>query len=141
MVDIKNVDYGEHLGYSEMFEFAEQRPINNVIMLGKLVQFCPEYPNYIIRARNTKNIVGITSINTAYRASDPDEWPYRYLQNEYGDLYLKEETIAKAEKKYDSINEFSYLSTFESTVHVPIDNNIYDETVLFFWNISFSARA
>lgn len=128
MIELNKIEYGERSGYSEMFEWAEQLPIKNVNPLGKFVQFSEQYPGRIIRAKNIKNIVGITTINTGSKVSNPNYWPYRYLLNEFGDLYLKEDTIACSKKEYDSTNEFSYMSTYPKQVHLPIVNSNYDES-------------
>lgn len=126
MYSIKNIEFGENFGISEMFEWAEQIP-QEIVPLAKFVQFSPNFPRGIILAKNTNNIVGITTINTAVRASNPNVYPYKYLINEYGDLYLQAKEIAYAQKTYDEINEFSYLTTKRKVVHIPIVNEYYDE--------------
>lgn len=127
MVDVKNLKFGELLGYSEMFEWDEQ--INDDFPFHcKLVQFSEQHPNKVIRAKSIKNIVGISTLNSSYRASNPDEWPFKYIINEFGDLFLTRKSIAEGTKKYDSINEMTYIQTSEKKVIVPVDNPSYDSS-------------
>lgn len=125
MFDLQNLDFGEKLGFSEMYEWGER--INSEFPFHcKLVQFDEKKPHCIIRARNTKNIVGISSIGSGYKASNPDTWPFKYIINEYGDLYLKRTDIGEASKKYDSISEMTYLETHKKNVILPVINPNYN---------------
>ena len=126
MLDLQNLEFGEKFGFSEMFEWDEQVKTEFPYHC-KLVQFSEEHPEKIIRARSIKNIVGISTINSAFKASNPNEWPFKYIINEYGDLYLKPSTIAEATKKYDDVNEFSYLETHKKSVILPVNNPDFDE--------------
>ena len=124
MLDLQNLEFGELFGYSEMFEWDE--PINsNFPYHCKLVQFSEKNPSKVIRARSIKNIVGISTINCGYKASNPSEWPFKYIVNEFGDLYLKRRDIGEAIKKYDPINEMSYLQTSKKSIIVPVNNPSY----------------
>jgi len=127
-----NIPYGELFGISELFEWGEEikidkeHPEDQIQFICKLVQFSEQYPHTVIRARNTKNLVGISTINSEIKASNPQEWSGKYLMNEYGDLYLKQEDSAYGVKEYDSVNEFSYISTKQKTLHIPLINSNYD---------------
>lgn len=139
MNEFKEVDFGEHFGFSELYEWGEDNPIdyqqnqikNNkkptVIYQAKLVQFSEQYPYTVIRARNTKNIIGISTNNSGYSASNPNEWPYKYIINEYGDLYLYNKDIGTGKKIYDSINEMSIMQTSKKSIIVPLENPDYDK--------------
>ena len=72
-------------------------------------------------------MIGVTSMMTSHVASNPSEWPYKYLFNEYGDLFLEEKNIGVGEKVYDSVNEFSYMSTHKKTIYTPVKNPKYDK--------------
>lgn len=123
---ISNLEYGDQFGYSEMFEWGEL--VNpQISKICKFVQFSEKYPRAVILARNTNNMVGVTSMMTSHVASNPSEWPYKYLFNEYGDLFLEEKNIGVGEKTYDPINEFSYMSTYEKTIYIPVENPQYDK--------------
>lgn len=121
------ISYGNKFGFAEMYEWANF-PDTNINVLGKLVQFSKEFPDKIEIAKNTHNIIGITSITSGFQASNPDDWPYKYIFNEFEDLYLKKEDIAISNKEYDPIMEFSYLSTKKQQIYVPIENEYYDES-------------
>jgi len=126
MLDLQNLEFGEKLGISEMFEWGEQ--ISQEFPYHcKLVQFDKENPHCVIRARNTNNIVGISSIGSGIKASNSNIWPFKYIINEYGDLYLRKTDIGEALKKYDSINEISYLETYKKSVILPVINPNYND--------------
>ena len=116
--------YGNKFGYAEMYEWNK---IPEITRLGRLVQFSKENPEKVEIAKDTKNIVGISGISPAFSASDPKVWPYKYLFNEYEDLYLKKEIIAVSQKEYDQLNEFSYISTKPKDILLPIENEEYDK--------------
>lgn len=127
MLDLQNLEFGEQLGYSEMFEWGEQ--INTEFPYHcKLVQFSEEKPNTIVRAKSTKNIIGISAINSGIKADNPNSWPFKYVINEYGDLYLRKTDIAEASKRYDAINEMSFLETHKKEVILPVINPSYDSS-------------
>lgn len=134
------IEYGERMGFSEMFEWGEESLINqtksdksknNIVYHCKLVQFNDKYPNTVIRARTTKNIVGISTINSCITASNPNIWPYAYVINEYGDLYLQNKDIGEGKKTYDPINEMSIMQTYKKQVIVPLKNPEYDLNKLY----------
>ena len=124
---ISNLTYGDQFGYAEMFEWGEVVD-QNVSKISKFVQFSKDYPRAVVLAKDDSNILGVSSMSPAYLASNPDEWPYKYLFNEYGDLFLEEKTIAVGEKEYDSVNEFAYMSTSGQKIFSPIINPQYDNT-------------
>ena len=121
----EQVSYGNKFGFAEMYEWANLPKS----FLGRLVQFSKDNPEKIELAKTTENILGITSINPGIKSSNPENWPYIYLFNEYEDLYLKKENIAIGVKKYDSLNEFSYISTDCQEVFSPIKSNDYNPNV------------
>lgn len=122
----KDIEFGERFGYAEMFEWAEGVDLKSQLLC-RLVQFDENFPHCIIPAKTIKNIVGITTINSGGKVSNPHIWPYKYILNEYGDLYLRKEEIGFAHQEYDAVNEFSYLKTESKTVHMPINNPDFDE--------------
>ena len=122
---ITNIDYGDKFGYSEMFEWGEVVD-SNVSKISKFVQFSEKHPHTVILARDTSNIVGVSTMIAAYVASNPTQWPYKYVFNEYGDLYLEEKNIGIGEKAYDSVNEINYMQTHQQKVFMPIVNPNYD---------------
>lgn len=139
-----NVEFGEQMGFSELYEWGEDNPTdyinqnkellseqnfdNFINYNGKLVQFSEQFPQSVIRARSIKNIVGISTINSGYTVSNPKQWPFKYIINEYGDLYLNRKDIAEGKKVYDSINEMPFIQTCKKTIVAPLENPDYDKT-------------
>lgn len=131
--EYKEVDFGEKMGFSELYEWGEENPTNyfkdkteyDINFHAKLVQFSDKFPHTVIRARNTDKIVGISTIASGYLASNPSEWPFKYIINEFGDLYLNEVNIAEGKKIYDPIHEMSIMSTTKKSIIAPIINPDY----------------
>lgn len=126
MLDLQNLEFGEQFGYAEMFEWDEPQSPKFPYHC-KLVQFSENDHAKIIRARTTNNIIGISTINSEYKASNPKEWPFKYVINEYGDLFLKRTNIGECSKKYDPINEMSYLETRKKSTILPVNNPDFDK--------------
>lgn len=112
-------------GYSEMYEWS--RVVSDTSLIGKVVQFDPEYPNKIRFCYDNKNIIGITTINSVKDSDDPDRWSHENICNEYGDVYLMKEKLIVGEKKYDNINEMTYISTHPWEHLIPIKNKFFDK--------------
>lgn len=123
---MNKVEFGNRFGYAEMYEWHELLP-SNIVPFGKLVQFNKEVPYTIQLARNTENIIGITTINSVIDSDNPQSWPYMCLFNEYGDFYLKKDVIAKGSKVYDELEELSYIKTEKQEVLSPVINDAYQK--------------
>ena len=102
MNDVKESFIGNKFGYAEMYEWYSV-PDANICPFGRLVQFNSELPFTIEFATNYKKIIGVSTINSVEKSDEPKYWPYRYLFNEYGDIYLEKKIIASASKEYDEL--------------------------------------
>lgn len=119
-------DLIQKFGYSEMYEW-EEVPGNNV-RLGRFVTFSNKSKNKIVRTnKKDQFIVGVTTVNSVIDSDNPEEWKYKNLCNEYGDLYLRKEKLAVGEKVYDQLNEMNYIKTRPWEHFVTIDNKYYDK--------------
>lgn len=113
-------------GYSEMYEWAN---VPDHCRFGRFVQFDDNYPNLIKLAENTKDLVGVTTINAIVTANTYDDyWYKKYRYDEYGDLYALQKTVGVGYKDYDSVNELPYIRTKKEIVYTPILNKEFDET-------------
>ena len=80
-------------GFTEMYEW-EQVP-EQQFKLGRFVTFSKTKSNKIVPAQDTDDyIVGVTTVNSILESDNPDEWKYKNLCNEYGDMYLRREKLA-----------------------------------------------
>ena len=113
-------------GYSEMYQWTAIP--QDVVLFGKVVQFDTQYPYLIRLAQDENNIVGITTINSVIDSDNPDHWAYQNVFNEYGDVYLRQTSMAVASKEYDDLNELSYMRTHKQDILEPITNKQYDPT-------------
>ena len=77
-------------------------------------------------SNNSQNIIGITTVNTAVVSDDPDEWKYKNICNEFGDLYLRKERLAVGQKLYDQYAEMNYIETRMWEHYIPINNKYFD---------------
>lgn len=125
MNDVKESLIGNKFGYAEMYEWYSV-PDADICPFGRLVQFNSELPFTIEFATNYKKIIGVSTINSVEKSDEPKYWPYRYLFNEYGDIYLEKKIIASASKEYDELEEISYIKTSKEEVLTPIVNKNYD---------------
>lgn len=121
-----NEDLIQKFGFSEMYEWSQIPEHGN--KHGRFVQFDPEYPNKIKLCSDFKNIVGVTTINSTITSDDPNTWFAKNLFNEYGDIYLKVETLSVGEHQYDQENEMSYIQTRKWQHYIPIENQQFDNT-------------
>lgn len=119
-------DLIQKFGYSEMYEW-ENIPSNET-RLGRFVTFSKETPNKIVSAsKQNDQIIGVTTVNTAIDSDNPNEWKYKNMCNQYGDLYLRKEKLAVGEKVYDQLNEINYIKTRPWEHFVTIDNKYFNK--------------
>ena len=116
-----------NFGYAEMYEWHKM-PENTAKSFGRLVQFNKELPFTIEFATDPNKIIGVSSINSSYISDDPDNWQYKYIFNEYGDIFFEQTNIACAVKEYDEQEELSYIKTFKEDVVKPVINENYDDS-------------
>jgi len=121
-------DLIQKFGYSEMYEW-EQVP-DNQTRLGRFVTFSKNDPSKIVKTnKNDQYIIGVTTVNSVMDSDNPDEWKYKNICNEYGDLYLQKEKLAVGEKVYDQLNEINYIRTRPWEHFITIDNKYYNKDV------------
>lgn len=115
----------QNFGFSEMYEWSD----TSKIALGVFVTFDSSMPNKIIPYGydNNKEILGITTVNSAIESDNPERWKYAYMCNEVGDIYLKKEKLAVGQKVYDQILELNYIQTKPWEHFIPIENQYYDK--------------
>ena len=119
-------DLIQKFGYSEMYEWAEVPNQNN--KLGRFVTFSDVNPDKIVGvSKDNQYVLGVTTVNAVVESDNPDEWKYKNLCNEYGDLYLRKEKLAVGEKVYDQLNEINYIQTRPWEHFITIDNKYYDK--------------
>jgi len=120
-------DLIQKFGYSEMYEW-EEVPGSNA-RLGRFVTFGKKSKNKITKVnKQDQYVIGVTTVNSVIDSDNPDEWKYKNLCNEYGDLYLRKEKLAVGEKVYDQLNEMNYIRTRPWEHFVTIDNKYYDSS-------------
>ena len=113
--------------FIEMYEW-EQVP-DPQFKLGRFVTFSKTKPNKIVAAQDTDEyIVGVTTVNSVLESDNPDEWKYKNLCNEYGDMYLRKEKLAVGQKVYDQLLEMNYIKTSPWEHYIPIPNKYYDDS-------------
>lgn len=115
------------IGFSEMYEWVNVPPTGN--KLGRFVQFDENETDKIRLAIDENRILGVTTINSVSDSNNPEEWHYKYAQNEYGDRYLKKEKLAVGNKVYDQFEEMSYIHTRPWEHLIPIENEEFDKNM------------
>lgn len=119
-------DLIQKFGYAEMYEWAEV-PANDQ-KLGRFVTFSKDDSTKISPVnKKDQYVIGVTTVNAVSESDNPDEWKYKNLCNEYGDLYLRKERLAVGEKVYDQLNEINYIRTRPWEHFVTIDNKYYNK--------------
>lgn len=121
-----NDDLIQKFGYSEMYEWNEVP--DNSTRLGRFVTFSKDNSVKISKAhRDNDYIIGVTTVNATMDSDNPDEWKYKNMCNQYGDLYLRKEKLAVGEKVYDQLNEINYIRTRPWEHFITIDNQYYNK--------------
>lgn len=119
-------DLIQRFGYSEMYEW-EAVPQGDR-KLGRFVTFSKDDPSKITCVnKDSQQVIGVTTVNSTIESDNPNDWKYKNICNEYGDLYLRKEKLAVGEKVYDQLNEINYIRTRPWEHFVPINNKYYDE--------------
>lgn len=119
-------DLIQKFGYSEMYEWNEIP--SNDSKLGRFVTFSKEDSTKITKVnKEGQYVIGVTTVNSVIDSDNPDEWKYKNICNEYGDLYLQKEKLAVGEKVYDQLNEINYIRTRPWEHFITIDNKYYDK--------------
>ena len=114
----------QKFGYSEMYEWnaiprAEFR-------LGRFVTFSEENPAKIEpTSKKDQYVIGVTTVNSLCDSDNPNQWRYKNIANEYGDIYLRKEKLAVGTKVYDQMNEINFIRTYPWEHFVPIENQYY----------------
>ena len=119
-------DLIQKFGYSEMYEWDDlPAPERRV---GRFVVFSKNDPAKIKAAsKENDDVIGVTTVNTCAESDNPEEWKYKNMCNQYGDLYLKKEKLAVGEKVYDQLNEMNYIQTRPWEHFIPIENRFYNK--------------
>lgn len=115
----------QEFGYTEMYEWGQVYDAAKKI--SKFVTFDEQQPNKIRFAHDNDDILGISTVCAAVVSDDPDEWKYKYLCNEYGDLYLTKERLAVGKKEYDQKLELNYIRTYPWEHYIKVENKYFDK--------------
>lgn len=118
-----NEDLIQKFGFSEMYEWSVLPEPN--IKFGRFVEFDTKNPDKIKLSTNPENTIGITTINSVIDSDNPEEWSSKNLSNEYGDTYLRNETLAIGNKEYDQNYEMAFIRTKKWNHLIPINNPRY----------------
>jgi len=122
-------DLIQKFGYTEMYEWSVVPDNKN--RLGRFVTFDPknekDKSKILPYSKKGSYVLGVTSVNSVIESDNPNEWKYKNLCNEYGDLYLKPEKLAVGEKVYDQYNEMNYIKTRPWEHFITMDNKYYDK--------------
>lgn len=118
----------QDFGYSEMYEWADPSIVTPGGMFGLFVTFDENNPSKIKLYGNLKSepILGITTINAAVTSDDPNEWKYRYMTTETGDILLQKEKLAVGQKVYDEQNELAFIQTRPWEHYIKIQNKAFE---------------
>ena len=122
----ENANLIQKFGYSEMYEW-DNVP-DQAFRIGRFVTFSENNPEKI-RPTSKPNdfVLGISTVNSVCDSDDPNEWKYKNICNEYGDLYLTKERLAVGTKVYDQINEINFIKTYPWEHFVTITNKAYNK--------------
>lgn len=118
----------QKFGYSEMYEWDEiPRP---EFRLGRFVTFSKNGTSKIEpTSKKDQYVIGVTTVNSVCDSDDPNEWRYKNIANEYGDVYLRKERLAVGTKVYDQMNEINFIKTYPWEHYVPIENQYFRKDV------------
>ena len=116
-----------NIGYCEMYEWVKQPSQND--RFGKFVQFSEEHPGKIEPYHNASAIVvGVSTVEAKVLSDDADFWHGQFMYNEFGDAYLGKDKYIAGKRKYDHLNEFSFIATEIKDELLPISSEKFDKT-------------
>ena len=123
---MENEDLIQKFGYSEMYEWLNvPRP---EYRLGRFVTFSTDVPGKIVPvSKKGQYVIGVTTVNSICDSDDPENWRYKNICNEYGDVYLRKEKLAVGTKVYDQVNEINFIKTYPWEHYVPIENQNFNK--------------
>lgn len=110
-------------GYAEMYEWANPE----MIYVGRFVQF--NGTDKIELCNDPYQVIGVTTVNRVALSDNPDEWPNKFMGNEFGDTYVQNKHVARAEKFKDEQDNFEFIRTFESFESNPLISENYDQSL------------
>lgn len=118
----------QEFGFSEMYEWNNTPEQDN--RFGRFVTFSSEDPTKIelYGKSNEDYLLGITTINSVIDSDDPDEWKYKYMVTDIGDVLLQKEKLAVGTKQYDENLEMAFIRTYPWEHLIKITNKEYDES-------------
>ena len=114
-------------GYAEMYEWESipQYISDSNVFIGRFVTFSKNNPDKIILANSNDFILGVTTINFTNLSDNPKEWKYKYMMDEYYDVYVKSKVKYFGRKEYDDINELNYINILQKEVPDRVINPDY----------------
>lgn len=117
--------YVDIFGFGEMYEYLDE----SLNVTGRFVCFTDKDPEKIevYPGKSDKMILGVSTIGLKTISDNPQEWPGKYLKNEFNDAYVKMEPLAVGTKEYDDVNERSFIMTRKASKYSPIVSGEYDE--------------
>ena len=118
-------------GYAEMYEWEPNSPYisDSNMYIGRFVTFSKNNPDKIILANNNDFILGVTTVNFTEVSDNPDEWKFKYMMDEFGDVYVKSKIKYYGKKEYDDINEFYYINILQNKEPERVINQQYDKNI------------
>lgn len=118
----------QQFGFSEMYEWYDLP--SQELRFAKFVTFSKADPTKIeLYGKSADdNILGITTINSIIDSDDPDEWKYRYMITDVGDILLQKEKLAVGTKQYDENLELAYIRTYPWEHLIKVQNTIFDDS-------------
>ena len=123
---MEEMDLIQKFGFSEMYEW-DKLP-EPQFRLGRFVTFSEENPDKIKPVSKADEfILGVSTVNSVCDSDNPNEWKYKNLCNEYGDMYLTKERLAVGTKVYDQINEINFIKTYPWEHFVTLTNKSFNK--------------
>lgn len=116
----------QDFGFSEMYEWNILPDEDS--RYGKFVTFSKEDPTQIVLygQNNTDIVAGITTINSVIDSDNPEEWKYKYMITDIGDILLQKERLAVGAKQYDENLEMAFIKTYPWEHLIKVENQAFD---------------
>lgn len=118
----------QEFGYSEMYEWENIPEQEN--RFARFVTFSKENPVQIeLYGKSDEDFVlGVSTINSMIDSDDPDEWKYKYMVTDVGDVLLQKEKLAVGTKQYDENLEMAFIRTYPWEHYIKINNKDFDSS-------------
>ena len=126
------IHFSSKFGFAEYYEWDyDHRILPYTLKIGRFVEFNKYTSDRIMLAKTPENIIGVTANSSNFISDYHEEWPYKYVKDQFGKILSTTKEIARGQLEHDAELDIDYIKTFKDTNYELMINPTFDKNQIY----------